>query len=1065
MSSVDPLERLLAIKVGALLHDPPYKSLCIRKGVSHENEARELRGALVSGTPLSDLASREQESVKTADAIAAGFDRWLLSFRVATGVVVNSFANIFDPRYSVEFREVNFEEAKERAMAAVNKLRELIMEASNKLSPQQVEERLRLAYTVLYAFYEPLYYMEGVPPSPADNRVPTHTVFDHLYAAASVANLVLHSERKSPLSGFFVFVDFPGIHAFVGAARKAGDYWAGSWLISNVMWRLAEKLFDEFGPDVLISPTPRMNPYLYFGYMPRLLRRLLGGQGAEEVVGKFEGLAEKFFEELVGEKVGREVWLRQPLIPGMLLFVLPKGFGWTDSADGIKRRMVELFEEAWREVVDEALRELKSLSSKRAHRLAYSLLSSLRNVVTVPPAGIRVSVIDVEEVYGNLLECLRGKAEACSELGLNPSATKAREYLSKTEVRLEDVARMLAFHVAVVSAAKTAASSAAVPVPRSFWQLDGDKLKPVSEEMLVGDTWVPCTQCGAEPAVLRLRKEVTSEGIRHRYDDLRDLAEKGFLDISPEKLKESLRELSNELSFYFKPGEALGPYCLLKRALYMAKLSGGGGGLGEGFQSTDDVALEIYVSKIRELLGKNFVERVGRRLAEVLSKHRPPIVPPEDFEQACELVVRMAFEKPRDLEMSRQLLSQKGVDLSPEDYLRALAKSVLVEVEARYKQEAAGKVMETFLADLGWTDDFKQFLERARRAVMVREQTLLELLEPRSRFLIVYSDADNIGKLHEGLLSLTCKEYTDALLNLVRRGAGLSDEALRALSEAYELACHLLSLLLREGIAVSPAYKAALSLSLMITALKDVVTVSNRLGGMVIYAGGDDVVAVLPVDVLPKVLLLRKNYEGNRFFHWLRNVPIAPAPPFGRSMSVRSANLFDLLNEEIGRTLEALEEVAKRAEWQVCSRATWSKDSLVLTSSRSGTVAVLPMGRVCGCNPFYEGIGELAARLYAALVLGLVSSGLPEDFEARYLEALEVASVRRDALKRLSEYIIERNVSVQDEERGSELGRMAFEAGTCAYDALFSVFRKADRAATPLFTEILNVIKLMRVVA
>jgi CRISPR-associated protein Cmr2 len=99
---------------------------------------------------------------------------------------------------------------------------------------------------------------KGLPVSPADTRVPTHTIFDHLYAATSILNIAVEDKP----SGYLALLDIPGIQSFVGSARKAGDFWAGSWILSRVSWKTAQKLIEKYGPDVLITPSPRLNPYL-----------------------------------------------------------------------------------------------------------------------------------------------------------------------------------------------------------------------------------------------------------------------------------------------------------------------------------------------------------------------------------------------------------------------------------------------------------------------------------------------------------------------------------------------------------------------------------------------------------------------------------------------------------------------------------------------------------------------------------------------------------------------------------------------------------------------------------
>ena len=195
---------------------------------------------------------------------------------------------------------------------------------------------------------------------------------------------------------------------------------------------------------------------------------------------------------------------------------------------------------------------------------------------------------------------------------------------------------------------------------------------------------------------------------------------------------------------------------------------------------------------------------------------------------------------------------------------------------------------------------------------------------------------------------------------------------------------------------------------------RDIVTVERDLHGITIYAGGDDVTALTPVDTIPSSLLLRKNYEGDGFFHRLDGFPIASAIPLGRSMSVRAVGIFDLMSEEVSRALDAMEEGAKKARWSYACYE-WEKDTLALSSSRVGATALLPL-RVTptprDVKPIHTGVMSLLAALQASLALRIVSGNLPEDFETSYGGALEVLASKPSALRRLTEYVLERNVQV-----------------------------------------------------
>ena len=199
-----------------------------------------------------------------------------------------------------------------------NVLNNIIKKVTERVSK---ENAIKFTYLILYALLEPLCYAKGLPPSLADTRVPTHTVIDHVYATTTAVNMVFGSSENKPLSGFLVCIDFPGIHEFIDSARKAGDFWAGSWIISEITWRLTEKMIDIFGPDVVISPTTRMNPYFYFRYFINLLKKYCGD---DKVINEIREIIIKFLENITGDKIPLDEIEWQPLIPGTVFLILPK---------------------------------------------------------------------------------------------------------------------------------------------------------------------------------------------------------------------------------------------------------------------------------------------------------------------------------------------------------------------------------------------------------------------------------------------------------------------------------------------------------------------------------------------------------------------------------------------------------------------------------------------------------------------------------------------------------------------------------------------------------------------
>ncbi len=149
---------------------------------------------------------------------------------------------------------------------------------------------LRRVYHVFSVLYEPLWHEAsgGAAWGPADTRVPTHSVFDHLYASAAAVNLVgsgyvwqrrPHGWRVS-VAGLLVYVGWRGLGEWLRGSRKLSDVWAASWLASAMVWYAVKGFVWCLGPDVLLVPGFRWNQF----YLS-LLREKLDGELFEKTVG------------------------------------------------------------------------------------------------------------------------------------------------------------------------------------------------------------------------------------------------------------------------------------------------------------------------------------------------------------------------------------------------------------------------------------------------------------------------------------------------------------------------------------------------------------------------------------------------------------------------------------------------------------------------------------------------------------------------------------------------------------------------------------------------------------
>lgn len=1009
---------LALLKTRVLIHDPPNKSFLLKTlgvefGDKHRDVARQFVATVLRNTTLGGigLAAQFESIISEADRIASTFDRWV--FRAAdwpskSYVYYNRIHNLFSPEVSIELGNPP---GNDGLFDVAGRLNEILV-AVDRLT-DAVQERELLLYNSLYTLLEPTWYALGFPPSLADTRTPTHTTFDHLYASATIVNMLLNGGPD----GFYVILDFPGIQRFVNAGRKAGDIWASSWLLSNLMWSLAEYFMNTYGYDVLVSPTPRLNPYT----LRTLISRLLGLSGREyELITGLEDAIRgaddklrdaidrilKIYTRLYGvDSVQglQTLWL-QPLIPATITLVLPKKISngqALETEDRLAEVVDNIFRESWRSIVDFTESRLAS-SSNPLYLALGNTIKSLGDVLDVPPQGLNIAIVRIEDVYRAISECVVNRdRRLCSELGLNIDFDALFHMVKKEELEL--LARSLLWHVLATRSGVLARidryGKMYSSIPRPFWVYSGGLLKTIDsafEKFSAG--WTPCSLCGYEPAYIVLRKGVKSSNrLTFREEDLNE-----FLSIAGIQSQEDRERVSHDINYIFKPGEAVGPYCLLKRALYI--------GFRDRLEvmSTDDVALSAISSllsrpDLSKILAGGVPEATGITKDELEYLFTPP-----------DAIARSGRRRPfKDIYALATLLG-KGY----EDLVNRIT-SYLVDscresgVEARNLLDA---IAQTIGIPAGSASNLATYslISSLVESGKVGTDSLCQFLGLRTRYAIVRGDADDIGKIIGGQKLCEVSEYRKHIVELIRRGGeaiGYSD-VFKYLEQGYESAEKIVKALGLRSLPLSPAAHQSISLSLMLTAISDYRIVREG-GGILIYSGGDDVTALLPVETaINTVLRLREEFYSSGFKR-VGGIPIASAIPTGRSFSIRIADIMDVMSAEMYSAMKLLEEKAKKASWIYTIENTprrFSKDTLVISSSRSGVEALFPVK--------LDGTPILAIlRETPLLLLTVLSKNIPEDYH-RLVEELE-EHIDSDSLYRLSTYIVERNVKLSDESRKS----------------------------------------------
>ncbi|MEM2619317.1 MAG: type III-B CRISPR-associated protein Cas10/Cmr2, partial [Candidatus Hadarchaeales archaeon] len=291
----------------ALLHDPPDKCWHVAGELpgDHEEIARRIRQRI----GIKEFEEEEfNKLVKIGDVLSAGADRW---FSEIYSKILGSPAKI------LRINPLSLQEAEvvKPSQAWPENWAEKLRDIFEKIQGTE-EEKYKWFYHILYGFGELLY--AGLYPGsigPADTRIPHHSIFDHLCATASMINWLCLQPTGDEIRprGFMLVLDLAGVQEYIRASKKMSDLDFSSLLISYLAWYLVEEVVDKIGPDILISPTCRMNPFYYRWLLSQLPANLSSD-------------LRKQLEEITFEKKGPPAFaLDTPaaLLPSKLLLVLP----------------------------------------------------------------------------------------------------------------------------------------------------------------------------------------------------------------------------------------------------------------------------------------------------------------------------------------------------------------------------------------------------------------------------------------------------------------------------------------------------------------------------------------------------------------------------------------------------------------------------------------------------------------------------------------------------------------------------------------------------------------------
>ncbi|MFO1291817.1 MAG: type III-B CRISPR-associated protein Cas10/Cmr2 [Rubrivivax sp.] len=245
-------------KLAAWLHDPAEKALVLMRDVDNagqrigheEGSVAELRAAL--GIRRSDFDQR-------ADHWAAAADR--PQWPCEDGRPRPAWANVRFVDQPVLIHPLSGEQISLSKLTEVHAAQ--IRTASLDHFSQLIERRAdgepdhRLTHLAFWRFGpEPALVAPELGELwrllPADTRVPDHSIWQHLDVVSALSGATAGGAAPALLT-----MSFGPVQGFIAQARSTSDLWAGSHLLSSLVWQGLAVLCEVLGPDAVLFPNLR----------------------------------------------------------------------------------------------------------------------------------------------------------------------------------------------------------------------------------------------------------------------------------------------------------------------------------------------------------------------------------------------------------------------------------------------------------------------------------------------------------------------------------------------------------------------------------------------------------------------------------------------------------------------------------------------------------------------------------------------------------------------------------------------------------------------------------------
>ena len=293
-------------KLAGFLHDPPDKCFDIFK---HEDSAR----SFMAGAGFDDDETLRQYAglVKFADHFASAADRFVFpkgnpqNPKCSTAYSGHEGASFIHPLSSTPYHiddKVNLKEQH-------GHLHEILKDAVGSIKPDDPQTAFFLYWRrwLENAVTTEKQNAACLAMSPADSRIPDHSVWSHMAVTSAAAGCINDSNAFKP--ALLLFQIGP-VQDFIAQARSTRDLWSGSYLLSWLMAHAMKAVSDEIGPDSIIFPSLRGNGIFDALHREKFYNQLFNGQ--------------PLWQRMLDEKQERAgKWLLTPTLPNRFLALVP----------------------------------------------------------------------------------------------------------------------------------------------------------------------------------------------------------------------------------------------------------------------------------------------------------------------------------------------------------------------------------------------------------------------------------------------------------------------------------------------------------------------------------------------------------------------------------------------------------------------------------------------------------------------------------------------------------------------------------------------------------------------